>query len=385
MKRDMYLMKSFRHFCHMCRLLLLMVILLPVISCTEQTDEPADAGDGRTATISLIIPRPDVVARTTSSVNPTDPDYEAQLTAEERTIYTLRIVIYSLHANNNATTINRLYTAEELNTVPTNTEGNWELDITGVPAGPAQICVVANEASIGQDYSDILTMQQQTVDVETTGSDGTITTVSKVLLEDPANAYFPKRGTELLAETTRKGLPMSWMVKNREIVADGANVLNVELEHCVSKLRMKITNSFSAAIQVKEISFGQFFGDRFYLFKETDLDVPGDAIYRTKTYTDDVDYPIANGKSLLLICYLYPSFAWNNSTIASPYTIGFQTEKGKYPLMAFLHEDSGERYNSIPRNKQVNIDVTLSGASNVSVDFEVVDWTPVNIEVPSFD
>lgn len=385
MKRDMYLMKSFRYLCHMCRLLLLLVILLPVVSCTEQADRPADAGDGRTATVRLLIPCPDVVTRATSSVDPTDPDYETQLTAEESAIYTLRIVIYSLHANNNATTINRLYTAEELNTAPKNTEGNWELTITGVPAGPAQICVVANEASIGQDYSDILTMQEQTVDVETTASDGTTITVSKVLIEDPSNTYFPKRGTELLAETTRKGLPMSWMVKNYTIETDARNTLSVELERCVSKLRIEITNSFSADIRVKEISFGQFFGDRFYLFWETDLDVPDDAIYRAKTYTDNVDYPIANGKSLLLICYLYPSFAWNNPNIASPYTIGFQTEKGTYPLMAFLHEDSGERYNSIPRNKQVNIDVTLSGASNVSVDFEVVDWTPVNIEVPSFD
>lgn len=384
MKREMYSMKPSRHFCRMWQLLLL-VILLPVVSCTERADDPIDADDGHVATVRLLIPRPDAVTRTASPIDPTDPDYEAQLIAEESAIYTLRIVIYSLHANNNATTINRLYTAEELKTVPINTEGNWELTIKGVPAGPAQICVLANEASIGQDYSDILTMQEQTVDVETTASDGTTITVSKVLIEDPSNTYFPKRGTELLAETTRKGLPMSWMVKNYTIETDARNTLSVELERCVSKLRIEITNSFSADIRVKEISFGQFFGDRFYLFWETDLDVPDDAIYRAKTYTDNVDYPIANGKSLLLICYLYPSFAWNNPNIASPYTIGFQTEKGTYPLMAFLHEDSGERYNSIPRNKQVNIDVTLSGASNVSVDFEVVDWTPVNIEVPSFD
>lgn len=382
MKREMYSMKPSRHFCRMWQLLLL-VILLSVVSCTEQADDPIDAGDGHVATVRLLIPRPDVVARTTSSVNPTDPDYETQLTAEESAIYTLRIVIYSLHANNNATTINRLYTAEELKTVPINTEGNWELTIKGVPAGPAQICVLANEASIGQDYSDILTMQEQTVDVETTASDGTTITVSKVLIEDPSNTYFPKRGTELLAETTRKGLPMSWMVKNYTIETDARNTLSVELERCVSKLRMEITNSFSADIRVKEISFGQFFGDRFYLFWETDLDVPDDVIYRAKMYVDNVDYPIANGESLLLICYLYPSFAWNSPDIASPYTIGFRTEKGDYPLMAFLHD--GDRYNSIPRNKQVNIDVTLSGASNVSVDFKVVDWMPVDIEVPSFD
>lgn len=383
----MYYMRFFLHLCRVSHLLSLVVALLSVVACTEQVDDFTAVGDRRTATVRLLIPQTHAATRVASYIAPTDPDYETQLIAEENAIYTLRIVIYSLHANNNATTINRFYTAEELEKAQTDTEGNYVLTIKGVSAGPAQICVLANEASIGQDYSDILTMQRQTVDVETTGTDGTTTIASKVLIVDEDYRYFPKRGTELLAETTRKGLPMSWMVKNRSINAapDADNTFNVELERCVSKLRMEIKNSFSADIKVREISFGQFFGDKFYLFRESDLDVPGDAKYIEKTFTDNVDYPIENGKSLLLICYLYPSFAWTSSDIASPYTIGFRTEKGDYLLMAFLHATSGNRYNSITRNTQVNIDITLSGASNVSVDFEVVEWQSVDIEVPSFD
>lgn len=257
----MYYMRFFLHLCRVSHLLSLVVALLSVVACTEQVDDFTAVGDRRTATVRLLIPQTHAATRVASYIAPTDPDYETQLIAEESAIYTLRIVIYSLHANNNATTINRFYTAEELEKAQTDTEGNYVLTIKGVPAGPAQICVLANEVSIGQDYSDILTMQRQTVDVETIGTDGTTTIASKVLIVDEDYRYFPKRGTELLAETTRKGLPMSWMVKNRSINAapDADNTFNVELERCVSKLRMEIKNSFSADIKVREISFGQFF------------------------------------------------------------------------------------------------------------------------------
>ena len=86
----------------------------------------------------------------------------------------------------------------------------------------------------------------------------------------------------------------------------------------------------------------------------------------------------------LLICYFYPSFAWTKDTEASPYTIGFITEHGEYPNMAFLNSD-GKPYNSIPRNKQININVTLSGATHVNIDFEVVEWTNEEITVPEFE
>lgn len=369
MKRELHHIVTF--FRRVRMLLPAWLLLLTGTACTEQADDPT-ATDGRTATLRLLVPLPDAATRTV----PSDGDYETRLTAEESAIHTLRVVVYSLREGNNATTFNRLYTAAELAAATKDENGNAVLTISGVPTGTAQICAIANEASIGRDYANILTMQAEAVDV---GGN------SKVLIVDEGNKYFPKRGTQLLDESGGpKGLPMSWMQKDYEVTADGAT-LQVNLERSVAKIRMQIQNNFSADITVKEVSFGPFFGNRFYLFRETNLDVPDGQTYKERMFTEDVAYTIAPNGSEVLILYFYPSFAWTDGTKPSPYTVGYKTEKGEYPRMAFLHAASGSSYNSIPRNKQVNIDVTLSGEANISVDFEVVDWTEKEINVPDFN
>lgn len=347
-----------------------LLALLLCAACTGQADDPTATDEGRTATLRLIVPQPEAATRTT----PDDATYETELEAEESAIYTLRIVIYSLRDGNNATTINRLYTASELK------KNNNVLTITGVPVGVAQICAIANEGSIGQDYSDILTMQQQAVNVEG---------ISKVLITDDGNKYFPKRGTQLLAitESAQKGLPMSWMAKDYNIKteAEGENSLSVELVRCVSKIRMEIQNNFSEKITVNKVSFGAFFGKSFYLFRETDLDVPTQE-YTSREFGEEegVSYEIQpNGKEVLIL-YFYPSFAWTSGSVASPYTIGFETQRETYPQMVFLGP-TGTSYNSIPRNTQVNINVTLSGEAYVSVSFAVVPWVGTEITVPDFE
>lgn len=349
-----------------------LLALLLCAACTGQADDPTATDEGRTATLRLIVPQPVATTRTT----PVDATYETELAAEESAIYTLRIVIYSLRDGNNATTINRLYTASELANAEKDEEGNSILTITGVPVGQAQICAIANEGSIGQDYSDILTMQQQAVDVNGT---------SKVVITDAENKYFPKRGTQLLAitESAQKGLPMSWMAKDHEIIS-GENSLSVELVRCVSKIRMEIQNNFSEMIRVREVSFGAFFGNSFYLFSETNLDVPAEQNYVGRVFEKDVSYEIQpNGKEVLIL-YFYPSFAWTSGSVASPYTIGFETQRETYPQMVFLGP-TGTSYNSIPRNTQVNINVTLSGEAYVSVSFAVVPWVGTEITVPDFE
>lgn len=366
MKRDMHHTKPF--FLRARTLMPALLLLLLGAACTDPADE-LTADDGRTATLRLLVPRPDATTR----VDPTDPGYETSLEEEESAIHTLRIVVYSLRDGNNATTVNRLYTKEELTNAEKDADGNAVLTIEGIPTGTAQICAIANEASIGRNYSNILDMQKEAV---------TVGQNSKVLIVDEENAYFPKRGTQLLEEADPKGLPMSWMAKNCDI-QEGGKTLDVVLERCVAKIRMEVHNNFSAAIRVKEISFGEFFGNRFYLFRDKNLDVPDGQIYESQTFTEDVAYTIAPGESEVLILYFYPSFAWTSSP-RSPYTVGYKTEKGEYPEMAFLG-GSGSSFNSIPRNKQVNIDVTLSGDTNVQTSFDVVDWTDVTIDVPDFN
>lgn len=367
MKRDMYHTKPF--FLRARTLIPALLLLLLGAACTDPADE-LTADDGRTATLRLLVPRPDATTR----VDPTE-DYENSLKAEERAIHTLRVVVYALRDGNNATTINRLYTEAELKAATKDGNGNAVLTIRGIPTGTAQICAIANEASIGRNYSNILDMQKEAV---------TVGQNSKVLIVDTMK-YFPKRGTQLLeeADTDPKGLPMSWMKKDQNI-QEGGNTLDVELERCVAKIRMEVHNNFSENIRVKEISFGSFFGNSFYLFRDTNLDVPDGQTYVSQTFTEDVAYTIAPGRSEVLILYFYPSFAWTSSTQGSPYTVGYKTALGNYPAMAFLG-GSGSSFNSIPRNKQVNINVTLSGDTNVQTSFDVVDWTYVTIDVPEFN
>lgn len=348
MNRDMYDIK------HVLRYSLLVMAVLLCQACTGT--DPQDITEERTTTIYLKLPQPDAGTRMS-------PSYETDLGKLEKKIYTLRVILLSQEGTNKSTTINRLFKFKD-------GDSDARLAIENVPVGVAQLYVIANEASIGQDYSNIANLQKQVVDVN--GS-------RKVLIRDTDNQYFPIRGSELLA--AEKGLPMSWMNKKLEVSKD--MTIDVALERCVSKVRMQIQNDFSEPIQIEEVSFGKFFGNSFYLFREGALDVP-DQTYKEQVFDKSEDYPIAPNESEVLICYFYPSFAWPSGTEASPYTIGFITENGEYPKMAFLDSD-GKPYNSIPRNKQININVTLSGATHVNIDFEVVEWTERTITVPDFE
>lgn len=347
MNRDMYDMK------HVLRYSLLVMVVLLCQACTGT--DPQDITEERTTTIYLQLPQPDAGTRMS-------PSYETDLGELEKKIYTLRVILLSQAGTNKSTTINRLFT---------NVNSGGSLAIENVPVGVAQLYVIANEASIGQDYSNIANLQKQVVDVNNS---------RKVRITDTDNWYFPIRGSELLDAKEKKGLPMSWMNKNLTVRED--MTIDVALERCVSKVRMQIQNDFSESIKVTQVSFGAFFGNSFYLFREGALDVP-DQTYKEQVYDKSVD-PIAPNESEVLICYFYPSFAWPSGTEAFPYTIGFITEHGKYPNMAFLNSD-GKPFNSIPRNKQININVTLSGATHVNIDFEVVEWTNEEITVPDFE
>ncbi|WP_071133704.1 hypothetical protein [Millionella massiliensis] len=130
------------------------------------------------------------------------------------------------------------------------------------------------------------------------------------------------------------------------------------------------------------MTFGQFFGDQLYLFREATLDIPDETTYATQEYPG-VSIEIPGGESKTLACYIYPSYAWKDNT-PSPYTIGFTTTTAPYPSKAFIDENSGA-LNSIARNKQVNIHATLSAEASIQLKFEVKDWNTHSIEVPPFN
>ena len=314
--------------------------------CTVEDD--GQTTDGRTATIRLNIPMLEATTRITT------PTKE-----HESKINTLRVIIES----EGATTINQKF--ENL------TSGS-SITIDNVPVGPVQMYVIANEASLGKDYSDLKTLQAD-IEPET----------GKVHIHDDERACFPKRGSEMDFDV--KGLPMEWMGQLTIDPPTGTpQEIEVNLVRAVAKLNITMNNALSDPITINGMSFGAFFGDCLYLFHTNNLDVPDDTHYAEMSYTENISIPIEGNSSETLALYIYPSFAWKNAAQVSPYTIGFTTAAGiTYRQQSFV--DQWGALNSIARNTQVNISATLRTDTHIEIKFKVVPWEENTVDVPPFN
>lgn len=340
--------------CNISKAAAMTITVIAFLLCACTREDVNQSSDGLTTTISLNIPM-----LSSSSRAPIESS------EKENAIHNLRVVILKQGAQS----INQIFK----DVTPGNT-----LKIENVPVGQVEMYVIANEASLGKDYSNLSTLQQDVIDVGNS---------RKVLIKDESRAFFPKRGSEFPAT----GLPMSWMNKTLTINPPQYDAeknivpqnINVALQRCVAKLKIIMQSTLSEGIVIKEMNFGAFFGDRLYLFQEQSLDVPDDAQYAAKGYTGlGITIP-PNGEKILE-CYIYPSFAWKRASEQSPYTIGFKTETDIEYLPQQFVNDYGA-LNSIARNKQVNITAKLSKHANIDIEFNVVDWKPVTVDVPSFN
>lgn len=322
---------------------LLVVLGLLTGSCSK--DYGVTHYNGNTATIRLNIP----VIKPTSRVD---------VNGDENTIKNLRVIILSQGAKS----INRTFTSTELQ--------SGSITIDGVPVGLVQMYVIANESSLGRNYEDLANLQKD-VDQDT----------KKVHIKDEARQFFPKRGSEFPVG----GLPMTWMDKNLTINIPGTEqqTIDVNLVRTVAKLNIQMSNALTTPIKIDKMSFGKFFGDCFFLFAESRLDVPDDANYDSKTY-DNLAINIEGGKTEQLVLYLYPT-KWLDPIEGSPFTIAFHTEGGKdYTEKVFSGIGEGS-FNSISRNTQINIYATLSSPADVKIAFDVIPWEPINVDVPPFN
>ena len=182
--------------------------------------------------------------------------------------------------------------------------------IEGVPVGTVDIYAVANEAALGKDYSDMADFEDNLVQVGNT---------KKALVMDEHRTHFPKRFTE--QEIAQHGLPMSWHRDVQIIPSDGTpQTIEVELERSVAKLNVIMNNTLSHPITITSMTFGEFFGDRLYLFREQTLDVPDDTEYDVQNY-ESLSVEIGGYGSKTLALYIYPSYAW---TDAHPTLRGFR-------------------------------------------------------------
>lgn len=324
------------------------------VACTRNDLLPTcDTG---TTTIQLCIPQLKATTRVAG-------------TPEEEAIHTLRVIITN---PNFETYINRSFTPEEMN--------GSSLLIEHVPVGTVQMYVIANEGALGKDYSDFNVWKE---DMQT------INGKRKLIITDTGREHFPLRGSEFA--TKRTGLPMSWYDKELSVVpitSGTPQTIKVDLERCVAKLNIIMNNSLNEEIHITEMSFGAFLGDHLCVFREEYLDIPPGTQYAAVTYPqgeETLDIRIPANSNETLVCYIYPSYAWNSPTQPTPYTIGFKTPKGTYDSQPFVDKEHYAELNSIVRNTQVNIYATLSKPANVQLKFSVAPWTAYDSDVPPFN
>lgn len=348
--------------CNISKAAAMTITAIAFLLCACSREDVNQSSDGLTTTISLNIPMLSSSSRAT-----------IERSAEENAIHNLHVIILKQGAQS----INKIFEKVSPGSI---------LEIENVPVGKVEMYVIANEASLGKNYTDLKTLKDDVVDLGYT---------RKVRVLDVNRQHFPKRGSEFDKENenseTTKGLPMSWMDKTLTINSPQYNAdnniipqnIDVALQRCVAKLKIIMQSTLSEDIVIKEMNFGTFFGDRLYLFQEQSLDVPDEAKYDVMNYTGlDITIP-PNGEKILE-CYIYPSFAWKSDKDPTPYTIGFKTKAGKeYPSQQFVNDYGA--LNSIARNKQVNITAKLSKHANIDIEFDVVDWKSVTVDVPSFN
>ena len=289
-------------------------------------------------------------------------------------LYTVRVIVTSGQRGSRIIHYNDKHSLTSNQGTGTATE--YDCTIDGLPIGTAlTFYVIANEESLGADYSTI---------------EDNFLVNHKILYveeqEDINSRHFPKTGPEL--EKSYKGLPMSGRAEKPVTLTDTDPVsVSVNLDRSVVKLSLKVYNETNEDITLSSVTFGDFFGDRFYMFRETNLDVPNDSKYLPKTYEavniqtipahngTDSEFPSVGPLSL----YLYPTDARANSPVNNPYTIALTTADRTYSALEFAPE---EKY--FTRNNVIHINAYIS-TSGVELKFQVSKWDEHAVKFDEID
>ena len=242
----------------------------------------------------------------------------------------------------------------------------YETTIQDLPLGQMSFYAIANEESIGMTYDD-----QTILDALVNGPQDAASR-RKLLFKDESNQYFPCTGPQIVEH----GLPMSG---NTDATITGDQNIKIELYRSVVKLALVVENTTTSEVNFESVSFGEFFADRYYMFRETELDVPGDTKYIGKTYDQpSIETIPAGGRTDTLSLYFYPtqpSFSGEG-----PFTIGIETTENDYGQVLFA---PGETY--FIRNTQINLLAQITTTVGIKLSFTVQPWDDYTVDVPSFN
>lgn len=258
--------------------------------------------------------------------------------------------------------------------------------IYDVPLGTYRFYVIANEESIGKEYSTKSAVEDDLVTV----SDGE----RKLLIKDDGSVpetqgescfYFPQKAKDI----ENHGLPMARMLENVK-VEKGMEPVSVTLERAVAKLNVIVQNATANEMVVQQIMFGKFAANLAYLFRRVELDIPDEVDYAEMLFGDPDKGGYLN-KTIVafgeesFVFYVYPSSAnVGGSSSQTAYTIGLVTAANEYPKQPFVNA-SGNVLTLMTRNMQYNITVRVSAEANITVNWKSTTWDNAPVNVPEFN
>ena len=243
---------------------------------------------------------------------------------------------------------------------------SYKIPIPNLPVGQMSFYAIANEESIGMTYDDETILENLIDGPENAGR-------RKLLFKDESRQYFPCTGRNIVDN----GLPMSGYITEN---ITGDQNIEIELYRSVVKLALVVENTTKSPVRLEQVSFGEFFADRYYMFRENTLDVPDDALYDRKTYSyPDIEEIQPGGRTDTLSLYFYPTFP-NISPTYSPFTLGLKTTEVDYGQVLFAPNT-----NSFVRNTQINLHAQITTTVGIMLNFTVQPWVEYPVNVPSFN
>lgn len=338
--------------------ILLLLCIAVFVAC--QQEESLPGGNDKMVTLTLNIGT-QTTGVSTRADDPNVRPYEG--------IRTLRALVISDATDPKDRKI--LYNQKHVidgNTSPTSATLSTRLTLENIPVGKASIYLIANEESIGIEYTNDILMTPEYIND------------SKLLLLDEGWKHFPKRYEEI----AEHGLPMSGKAEGIEITSD-MQAISIKLERTVVKLHLTIENATSKELTLEWVKFGSFISDRVFLFRQSQLDIPESTIYTDLRYPKDeietLDVALAaSAETDWQPVYIYPNFAYKNPTGPNPYTLSLATSYKEYSPSLI-----GSDINSMVRNTQFNILARITASATINILYSFVPWKENEVNVPSFN
>lgn len=249
-----------------------------------------------------------------------------------------------------------------------NNESNEKsIVLLGLSVGSKSFYVVANEASVGWTEKDFPSV-----------GDLMPSEFINKIINDQDCSYFPK----LSRDIGELGIPIIGTCLNQN-VGNGNNTIEIPIKHAVAKISLSFINHTSSELPIKSIKLGNFLADQTYSFERPEdfwdrVSYNEHTFYRQQGTTGAVIKPGSDNEDLIKF-YVY-------ETDAEPatYTLSMQVDAtgvntGKD--VQFLNSKQ------ILQNNWIKVTATISSSevNNITLTWEVADWTGEVIDVPEFN